>query len=179
MLEEAVESSYRKGGMNACIGEQEVRKETVMKKLHVLEFLALEPLQEKRKVSRLYIDADEDHVALQYIEKKGDIRKPRINTVMPKLVYVYEDVDFDGNRHELVQCNFFGGDYAGREGTRELWKEVFCFIKDSYDEEALERICINGTVQTGSRQEPACMQRHILFLTGFICINTLYLQQAI
>ena len=30
ILEEAVESSYRKGGINACIGEQEVSKETVM-----------------------------------------------------------------------------------------------------------------------------------------------------
>ena len=87
--EDAVESSYRKGGINACIGEQEVSKETVMNKLHTLEFPLLEPLKEKRRVSRLYIDADEDHVSLQYLEKKGDIKKPRINTVMPKLIYVY------------------------------------------------------------------------------------------
>lgn len=73
MLEEAVESSYRKGGINACIGEQEVSKETVMNKLHTLEFPLLEPLKEKRRVSRLYIDADEDHVSLQYLEKKAYI----------------------------------------------------------------------------------------------------------
>ena len=42
---------------------------------------------------RLYIDADEDHVALQYLEKKGDIRNPRINTVMPWIIYVYEGVE--------------------------------------------------------------------------------------
>ena len=53
--EDAVESSYRKGGINACIGEQEVSKETVMNKLHTLEFPLLEPLKEKRRVSRLYI----------------------------------------------------------------------------------------------------------------------------
>ena len=88
LLEEAVESSYRKGGIHACIGEQEVSKETVMKKLHALRFPLLEPLKEKRKVSRLYIDADEDHVSLQYLEKKGDIRKPRTNTVLPRLIYV-------------------------------------------------------------------------------------------
>lgn len=144
ILEEAVESSYRKGGINACIGEQEVSKETVMKKLHALEFPKLEPLSEKRKVSRLYIDADEDHVSLQYLEKKGDIKKPRINTVMPKLIYVYEDVNFDGSRHELKECHFFGGDYAGTVGTKELWQEVFEFIENSYDEDALERIYING-----------------------------------
>lgn len=144
ILEEAVESSYRKGGIHASIGEQEVSKETVMNKLHALEFPLLEPLKEKRKVPRLYIDADEDHVSLQYIEKKGDIRKPRTNTVMPKLIYVYEDVNFDGSKHELVQCSYFGGDYAGREGTGQLWREVFDFIKDSYDEDTLEKIYING-----------------------------------
>lgn len=144
ILEEAVESSYRKGGINACIGEQEVSKETVMKKLHALEFPMLEPLKEKRKVSRLYIDADEDHVALQYLEKKGDIKKPRINTVMPKLIYVYENVNFDGSKHELINCHYFGGYYAGTEGTRELWQEVIDFITESYDEDVLEKIYING-----------------------------------
>ena len=142
--EDAVESSYRKGGINACIGEQEISKETVMNKLHTLEFPLLELLKEKRKVSCLYIDADEDHVSLQYLEKKGDIKKPRINTVMPKLIYVYEDVNFDGSKHELVNCHYFGGDYAGTEGTKELWQEVFDFITESYDEEVLEKIYING-----------------------------------
>ena len=155
ILEEAVESSYRKGGINACIGEQEVSKETVMKKVHVLKFPKLKSLEEKRKVKRLYIDADEDHVSLQYLEKKGDIKKPRMNTVMPKLVYVYEDVDFDGSKHELKECRFFGGDYAGPQGTQNLWREVFEFIEDSYDADMLERIYINGDgaewIRTGAR----------------------------
>lgn len=144
ILEEAVESSYRKGGIHASIGEQEVSKETVMNKLHALTFPKLEPLHEKRKIKNLYIDADEDHVSLQYLEKKGDIKKPRINTVMPKLIYVYEDVDFTGKKHVLKECHFFGGDYAGTEGTKELWGEVFDFIKDSYDEDVIEKIYING-----------------------------------
>lgn len=144
ILEEAVESSYRKGEINASIGKEEVSKETVIKKNHALEFPEMKPLDEKRKVSCLYIDADEDHVSLQYLEKKGDIRKPRMNTVMPKLIYVYENVDFDGSRHELKECHFFGGDYAGTQGTEELWQEVFEFIENSYDEDVLERIYING-----------------------------------
>lgn len=144
ILEEAVESSYRKGGINASIGEQEVSKETVMKKLHALEFPKLKVPKEKKKVSRLYIDADEDHVSLQYLEKKGDIKKPRINTVMPKLIYLYEDVDFDGSKHVLKECSFFGGDYAGTEGTKRLWQEVYEFIENRYEEEALEKIYING-----------------------------------
>ena len=155
ILEEAVESSYRKGGINACIGEQEVSKETVMNKIHVLEFPLLKPLKEKKKVSRLYIDADEDHVSLQYLEKKWDIKKPRINTVMPKLIYVYEDVNFDGSKHKLVNCHYFGGDYAGTEGTKALWQEVMNFIEESYDEEVLEKIYINGDgadwIRTGAQ----------------------------
>lgn len=126
ILEEAVESSYRKGGINACIGEQQVSKETVMNKLHALEFPALEPLKEKRKVSRLYVDADEDHVSLQYLEKKGDIKKPRINTVMPKLIYLYEDVNFDGSKHELVNCCYFGGTMPGQKERKRYGRK--CLI---------------------------------------------------
>ena len=63
---------------------------------------------------------------------------------MPKFIYVYPDVSFDGSKHELVNCHYFGGDYAGTEGTKELWQEVFDFITESYDEEVLEKIYING-----------------------------------
>ena len=73
-----MESSYRKGGINACIGEQEVSKETVMNKLHTLEFPLLEPLKEKRRVSLLYIDADEYHVSLQYLEKRVTLKSPAL-----------------------------------------------------------------------------------------------------
>ena len=48
-----------------------------------------------------------------------------------ELIYVYEDVNFDGSKHELVNCHYFGGDYAGTEGTKELWQEVFDFITES------------------------------------------------
>lgn len=41
-----------------------------------------------------------------------DIKEPQpSNTVMPKLVYVYEDVYFDGSKHELLRYSHFGGKY--------------------------------------------------------------------
>jgi len=46
--------------------------------------------------------------------KKGDIRKPRKNTVMPKLVYVYEGITNENGRSELVNKKHFG-DYT-KEG---------------------------------------------------------------
>ena len=144
MFDEAADSSYRKGGSNACISSIAVSKETVMEKLHPLCFPLLETPDEKKSVKTLYIDADEDHVSLQYLEKKGDIKISNSNTFMPKLVYIYEGIDADYDRHELINAKYFGGGYQGTEGTDRLWKEVFDYIANAYDEDSIEHIYVNG-----------------------------------
>lgn len=144
ILEEAVQTSYRRGGENASMTDEVVSKETVMNKLHVLTFPKTEPQPEKKALKYLYIDADEDHVSLQYWEKKGDIRKPRANTVMPKLVYVYEGITNENGRNELVNKKHFGGVYEGGKGIRQLWGEVWDYIEASYDTAELVKIYING-----------------------------------
>lgn len=107
ILQEASESSYRKGGASASINGESISKEAVMNKLHRLEFPVLKA-EEKKELKTLYIDADEDHVALQYLEKKGDIRKPRINTVMSWIIYVYEGVEGDEEgRPRLINPRYF------------------------------------------------------------------------
>ena len=73
-----------------------------MEKLHPLCFPLLEAPDEKKSVKTLYIDADEDHVSLQHLEKKGDVKISNSNTFMPKLVYIYEGIDADYDRHELI-----------------------------------------------------------------------------
>lgn len=155
IYEEAAESSYRKGGMNASISRVAVSKETVMEKLHSLQFPETEHPEEKKQVRTLYIDADEDHVALQYLEKKGDTRGALKHTFMPKLVYVYEGIQAEGDRHELLGVKYFGGGYEGTEGTERLWKEVYDYISGSYDEEVLECIYVNGDgaewIRTGAK----------------------------
>lgn len=155
IYEEAAESSYRKGGMNASISRVAVSKETVMEKLHSLQFPETEHPEEKKQVRTLYIDADEDHVALQYLEKKGDTRGALKHTFMPKLVYVYEGNQAEGNRHELLGVKYFGGGYEGTQGTERLWKEVYDYISGSYDEEVLECIYVNGDgaewIRTGAK----------------------------
>lgn len=144
IYEEAAEGSYQKGGMNASINCVPVSKETVMEKLHSLRFPETERPKKKRQVKTLYIDAGEDHVALQYLEKRGDTRGALKHTFLPKLVYVYEGIQAEGERHELVGVKYFGGGYGGRLGTERLWKEVYDYISGSYDEEVLERIYVNG-----------------------------------
>lgn len=144
ILEEAVRSSYRKGGENAAITEDMVSKETVMAKIHALRFPRAEAQPEKKALKYLYRDADEDHVALQYLEKKGDIKKTHTNTVMPKLIYVYEGISSENGRSELINKRYFGGVYEGGKAIEELWKEVSAYIEASYDTEKLEKIYING-----------------------------------
>lgn len=155
IYEEAAESSYRKGGVNASISRVLVSKETIMEKLHNLQFLKAEQPEEKKQVKTLYIDADEDHVALQYLEKKGDTKSALKHTFMPKLVYVYEGMRAEGDRHELVEVKYFGGGYEETEGTRQLWREVYDYIAGTYDEEVLERIYVNGNgaewIKTGAK----------------------------
>ena len=129
ILEEAVQTSYRRGGENAALTEDGVSKETVMNKIHRLRFPKTEPQPEKKTLKYLYIDADEDHVSLQYIDKKGDIKKPRTNTVMPKLIYVYEGVSNENGRNELINKKHFGGIYEGSNEMEKLWGEVREYIE--------------------------------------------------
>ena len=158
ILQEASESSYKKGGANASINGESISKEAVMNKLHKLEFPALKT-EEKKELKTLYIDADEDHVALQYLEHKGDIRKPRINTVMPRIIYTYEGVDDDEEgRPRLINPRYFGGVYDGQKSIERLWTEVLDYLNEAYDMEAVDRVYINGDgaawIRTGEKIIP-------------------------
>lgn len=145
ILEEAAESSYRKGGKNASIAGTGVTKEAVMNKIHSLRFPEAPEPSEKRAVKKLFIDADEDHVSLQYMVSKGDIRKPRSNTVMPYIAYVYEGIETEEDgRPKLINPMYFGGLYEGAEGVMKLWDEVYAYIEKAYETEGLERIYISG-----------------------------------
>lgn len=62
----------------------------------------------------LYIDADEDHVSLQFQKKKGDLEKDsrgyKKNCAVAKLIYVYEGIEKDApesKRHHLVNPYYF------------------------------------------------------------------------
>lgn len=153
ILEEAVESSYRKGGKNASLSDY-VSKQTVKNKVHKLSFpVQAAPVKEKKKIRTLHINADEDHVSAQFYENKGDIKKQegrKYNTFMPKLIYVYEDIIPDTEsskvtrvRYKLQNPHFFGGMYEG-ERNAELWEEVETYIEKHYDMDYLEKVYICG-----------------------------------
>lgn len=95
MIEEAVQSSYRRAAEEVSILGN-VSRSTVMNRLHSLKFPKAEIPEKKKQVPYLYIDADEDHVSLQYLMQKGDIARGsdgrKNNNVQVKLVYVYEGI---------------------------------------------------------------------------------------
>lgn len=143
LLEEAAQSSYRKAGYTAS--EQDpVSGQTVMRHVHRLKCIRQEngQDQEKRRVKQLYVEADEDHIALQFHEKKGDIKRFKghgDNGRIIKLVYVHEGIETEGKRRSLKHRKYFGGYYTGEENKR-LWEEVKEYIEETYDTDSLETI---------------------------------------
>lgn len=149
-LEETIESSYRKGGKQASLTD-EISKQAVKDLVHetVIEMPIQEP-KEKRRVKHLHIVADEDHVSAQFKEEKGDLprdsRGYKINTIMPKLVCLYEDIvnesgeKSENPRYKLIGKKYFSGIYKGSRGNEELWTLVGKYIDAVYDTEYLERV---------------------------------------
>jgi hypothetical protein len=143
LLEEAAQSSYRKAGYTAS--EQDpVSGQTVMRHVHRLKCIRQTngQDQEKRRVKQLYVEADEDHIALQFHEKKGDIKRFKghgDNGRIIKLVYVHEGIETEGKRRSLKHRKYFGGYYTGEENKR-LWEEVKEYIEETYDTDSLETI---------------------------------------
>lgn len=144
ILEEAVQTSYEKAGREACPGEC-VSRETVMRHVHGMEIplKSQEGPARKKEARNLYVEADEDHAALQFHEKKGDIKRFKghaDNTQIVKLVYVHEGyTDNSMERKKLKNVVYFGGVYRGKDNEK-LWNEVKKYIEGQYATERIEKI---------------------------------------
>ena len=141
--------SYRLSGEKATATDDVVSKQAVMKEIHDLDIPKIIPeLKEKRKKKVIYINADEDHVSLQFHNKKGDLTENengyKNNTVMPKLIYVFDGIKKEvpkNKRNQLINKHCFGGVTSNNE---KLWEEVMEYIDAVYDEEYIEKIYIMG-----------------------------------
>ena len=150
MLEEAVETSYRKAGQATSISDT-VSKQTVKNEIHNLEFQhEYKDLPKKKKVDYLYINADEDHISLQYNEEKGDLIKNKNNRknncLLSKIVYVYEGIEKESprsKRNKLINPHYFCGNYPGEENN-VLWDRVYDYICCNYDVDNIKKIYLNG-----------------------------------
>ena len=152
MLLEAVQTSYRRGG-EECSLLSEVSKQTVKNKIHQLEFPRnQETAVSKKAVDYLYIEADEDHVSLQFKEKKGDLieneNHQKNNCLISKLVYVHEGIERESpksKRNRLINPYYFCRVCSGKENER-FWDEVYEYIVNHYDLSRVKKIYINGFV---------------------------------
>ena len=157
MLKEAVQTSYRKAGEEMSIMSS-MSKQTVMNKLHGLEFPRYEHTGPKKVVENLYIDADEDHIALQYLNVKGDITDGMSGNIPGKLVYVYEGIEREApksDRYRLIAPHYFSGVYEGKDNGI-LWDEVWEYIDSKYDLNKVRHIYLNsdgGTWITGGSRK--------------------------
>ena len=162
MLKEAVQTSYRRGGEETSL-TTEVQKQTVKNKIHALEFPPNEEvLEEKKAVDYLYIEADEDHVSLQFREKKGDLieneNHQKNNCLITKLVYVHEGIENEApksKRHKLVKPYYFCGVSHGEENAA-FWDEIYNYINNHYDLDKIKRIYLNsdggGWIKSGMKR---------------------------
>lgn len=150
ILDEAAVSSYRRGGEQASLTDS-VTKQTVEKLIHKLQFPEEASVEKKKQVKYLFIDADEDHVSLQFKETKGDLELNengrKSNTCEPKLIYLYEGWHDTGKktpRIVLENVHYFSGLYEGSAGNQLLWEEVNAYISNHYDADILEKVFISS-----------------------------------
>lgn len=149
MLEEAVQTSYQRGGQQASLCTQ-VSRQTVKNKIHALEFpKASHTPEEKKSVDWLYIDADEDHVALQFQKNKGDLTKAengvKNNGLITKMVCVYEGKEetMYSKRRVLTNRHFFCGVNSG-EANLKFWDDIYGYLERNYDLGQVKRIYLNA-----------------------------------
>lgn len=150
MLKEAVQTSYQRGAKKTSL-TSEVSRQTVKNKIHSLQFPPERPSGGCKKiVDYLYIDADEDHVALQFCEKKGDIVKAengvKNNGLLAKLVYIYEGKEneaFQSRRRVLINPHYFCS-VNSREENHTFWDRVYDYIEQNYELSRVKKIYLNA-----------------------------------
>lgn len=150
MLEEAVQTSYRRGGESASL-MTEVSKQTVKNKIHRLNFPPNDetPVQ-KKVVDYLYLEADEDHVSLQFRETRGDLtaneNHQKNNCLITKLVYVHEGIETEApmsKRHKLVNPHYFCSVNTD-EDNAAFWDRIYQYLEAHYELDKVKKIYLNA-----------------------------------
>lgn len=133
LVDEAIDCSYRKSA-SLAVDSIDLSNQTVMNTIRELKEIPHTidcKTNEKKIIKTLFVEADEDHVALQ----SG-------KSIQPKLVYVHEGKKkISKDRYKLKNVKYFSGVYANSE---QLWLEVADYIDSVYDTERIENIYLSG-----------------------------------
>lgn len=149
MLKSAKEMSYQKT-VDLFEHTGITSKTTVMNYVHRMGMIESSecPIPEKKVLKRIYIEADEDHVATQ-----------RQGNQQLKLIYVHEGQEkFGKKRKKLINTRYHTGFYNGHPD--ELWYEVLTYLDATYDLDQVEEISLSGDgggwIKTGLNIIPKC-----------------------
>ena len=133
MIENSHDLSYEKASAKASKNVA-ITRQTVLnsiRELGVIQNNEVKPQEKKKDIRRLYIEADEDHVAMQ----KGT------NKII-KLIYVHEGKKvISKGRNQLQNVRYFTGEYKASE---DLWLEVANYLEQAYDMGKVEKIYLSG-----------------------------------
>ncbi len=156
LIEEAIDTPYARSGRKAA-ETIELSSQSVMNAIRELGPASSSEVKIKRAKETpkiLYIEADEDHAALQ----AGGCAEP-------KLVYVHEGRSKAGkDRWRLQNVRYFGGMYKESE---ELWNEVADYIDKAYDYDQIEKIYLSGDGGSWIKSGAAIVSRSTFVLDRY------------
>ena len=131
LAENAVEVSYQKAVEREFHSGIHSKSAVMSAIRRVGEVEAEVGLREKKQVEILYIEADEDHVALQ---NGGNI--------LAKIIYVHEGkAKVNGGRQQLQNLRYISG---AAENSEDLWLRVADYLEAAYDSKAIRKVFISG-----------------------------------
>ncbi|WP_339364153.1 ISLre2 family transposase, partial [Vallitalea maricola] len=148
LLENAADTSYERSGQES--GREIVTRQTVKNIVHKYEEDEIKSEVEainKKEIKVLYVEADEDHIALQ----NG-------SQTITKLVYVHEGKKSVGKKRKtLKNAHYFSG---VKYKSQKIFEDVYNYIKKNYQEEKIERIYLMGDgaswIKRGLETLPKC-----------------------
>ena len=156
LIEESMDSSYQKTG-EKMVPNATVSKQTVMnaiRKLEEVENSSVKIATPKRETKILYIEADEDHVAMQ------DGTNKQI-----KLIYVHEGKELvSKNRYKLKNNRYFTGNYSKSE---DLWLQVADYLEEAYEIDKVQKIYLSGDGAKWIKEGLNWIKGSIYVLDGF------------
>ena len=133
LIKESLDNSYYKSGIKVSDNVQ-VTKQTVLnsiRRLGNIENKDAKIEKKNKEVKVIYIEADEDHVAMQ------DGKNKEI-----KLIYVHEGKKIKSKgRYELINKRYFTGSL---KNTEDLWLEVADYLEEAYELDKVEKIYLSG-----------------------------------
>ncbi len=156
LVEKATHSSYQRAAEQVSFSGIN-SKTTVMNEIRKLGAIPNEAAviaKAQREMPILYIEADEDHVALQ----KG-------TSDIVKIIYVHEGKQaVSKGRNKLINVRYFTD---AKQSSEELWLDVAKYIDEAYNSETIKKVFISGDGASWIREGLNWIDKSVFVLDKF------------